>query len=39
MDGTRKYHPESGNTDSERQIWYVQSGKWLLDVKKRIIGL
>ena len=35
MDGARKYHSEWGNPDSERQIPYVVTHKWPLDMKQR----
>jgi hypothetical protein len=33
MDGTRKDHPECGNPDPERQMWYVLPCKWKLAIK------
>jgi hypothetical protein len=30
MDGTRKYHPELGNSDTNGYAWYVLTNKWLL---------
>ena len=42
MDGTlkkkenkHKKHPEGGYPDPERQIWYVLTHKWLLDMKEK----
>ena len=35
MDGSRKQHIERGNPDPERQISYVLTHKWLLDIKQR----
>ena len=29
-DGTRKYHPECGNSDPKGHAWYGFSNKWLL---------
>lgn len=28
-----KYHPESGNSDPEKQIWHFLVYKWMLAVK------
>jgi hypothetical protein len=39
MDGTIKKDPEWGNSDPERQIWYVLSYKWILTIKERIVML
>jgi hypothetical protein len=33
MDGTRKYHPELGNSDPKRHAWYVLTNKWILAKK------
>jgi hypothetical protein len=33
MDGTRKYHPEWGNSDSKGHAWYVLINKWILAKK------
>jgi hypothetical protein len=30
MDGTRKYHPEWGNSDAKGHAWYVLTNKWIL---------
>jgi hypothetical protein len=30
MDGTRKYHPESGNPITKENTWYALTGKWIL---------
>jgi hypothetical protein len=35
MDGTRKYHPECGNSDRKGHAWYVLTNKWLLAKKKK----
>jgi hypothetical protein len=39
MDGTRKDHSEWGNSDPERQIWYVVTNMWILVVKLMITKL
>ena len=31
MDGTRKYHPESGNSDPTGHVCYVLTNKWILE--------
>jgi hypothetical protein len=31
---TRKYHPESGNSDPKRHAWYVLTNKYILAKKK-----
>jgi hypothetical protein len=36
MDGTRKYHPERGNTEAERHLWYKLIYKCILAMKYRI---
>ena len=36
MDGTRKYHPECGNSDPKGHAWYVLTNKWILAKKYRI---
>jgi hypothetical protein len=36
MNGTRKYHPESGNPDTKEYTWYVLTNKWLLAQKLTI---
>jgi hypothetical protein len=36
MDGARKYHPESGNSDPKGHAWYVLTDRWLLAQKYRI---
>jgi hypothetical protein len=33
MDGTRKYHPETGNPDPKGHAWYVLTDKWILGKK------
>ena len=34
MNAARKVnHPELGNPDPERQLWYVLTYKWILPVK------
>ena len=35
MDGSRKHHIEGDNPDPERQISYVLTNEWLLDIKQR----
>ena len=35
MDGARKHYIEGGNPDPERQISYVFTHKWFLDLKQR----
>jgi hypothetical protein len=30
MDGTRKYHPEWGNTITKEHTWYALTDKWIL---------
>jgi hypothetical protein len=35
MDGTRKYHPEWGNSDPKGHAWYVFTNKWILAKKKK----
>ena len=35
INGTRKNHPEWGNPDSEKQIWYALTRKWILLLNKR----
>jgi hypothetical protein len=30
MDGSRKYHPQWGNSDSKEHAWYVLTNKWIL---------
>ena len=39
MDGSRKHHSEGGKPDPERQISYVLTHKWLLDIKQRKTSL
>ena len=39
MDGARKHHFERGNPDPERQLSYVLTHKWLLDINQRKISL
>ena len=36
MYGTRKYHPESSNTDPKGLGWYVLTDKYILAKKFRI---
>jgi hypothetical protein len=36
MDGTRKYHPESGNSITKEHTLYVTTDKWILAQKLRI---
>ena len=36
MDGIRKKNSDRGNTDSERQIYYVFAYMWMLAVKSII---
>jgi hypothetical protein len=36
VDGTRKYHPEWGNSDPKGHVWYVLINKWILEKKDRI---
>ena len=36
MDGTRKYHPESGNSITKEHAQYALSDKWILAPKLRI---
>ena len=33
MEGTRKYHPEYGNTVTKEHTWYALSDKWTLAQK------
>jgi hypothetical protein len=33
MNGTRKYHPELGNSDPKEHAWYVLTNKWILAKK------
>jgi len=33
MDGTRKYHPEWGNSVTKKHTWYALTGKWILAQK------
>jgi hypothetical protein len=33
MDGTRKYHPERGSSDSKGYAKYVLTNKWILGEK------
>jgi len=33
MVGTRKYHPERGNPDTNEHTWYVLTNKWILAQK------
>jgi hypothetical protein len=35
MNGTRKYHPEWGNSDPKRHAWYVLTYKWILAKTKK----
>jgi hypothetical protein len=35
MDGTRKYHPEWGNSDPKWHAWYILTNKWILEKKYR----
>jgi hypothetical protein len=35
MNGTRKYHPEWGNSDLKWYAWYVLTNKWILAQKKK----
>jgi hypothetical protein len=30
MDGTRKCHPECGNSDLKEHAWYILTNKWIL---------
>lgn len=39
MDGTEKNHPECGNPDLERHIWYAFTCMWILGVKSVITKL
>jgi hypothetical protein len=40
MDGTRKYHPESGNPDPKvHVVRYVLNFKWILDISYRMLRL
>ena len=34
MDGTRKHHPEWGNSDPKRWIKYVLTHKWIVALNK-----
>lgn len=34
-----KNHPEQGNPDTERQIQFVLTHKWILNTKQRITSL
>jgi hypothetical protein len=36
MDGTRKYHPESGNPVTKEHTWYSLTAKWVLAPKLRV---
>jgi hypothetical protein len=36
MIGTRKYHPEWGNTVTKEHTWYILIDKWILGKKPRI---
>ena len=36
MDGTRKYHPEWGNSITKEHTWYALTYKWILALKLRI---
>jgi hypothetical protein len=35
MDGTRKYNPECGNSDTKGHAWYVLINKWILAKNKK----
>jgi hypothetical protein len=37
MNGTRKYHPELGNSYPKGCSWYVFTNKWILAIKKYTI--
>ena len=39
MDRTRINHSECGNPDPDRQIQYVLTYKWVLDIKQKIPNL
>ena len=39
MDGSRKHHTEWSNPDPERQLLYVLTHKWLLDIKQKKTSL
>ena len=30
MDGSRKYHPERGNSVTKDHTWYILTNKWVL---------
>ena len=36
IDGTRKYHPECGNSITKEHSWYALTDKWILGQKLRI---
>jgi hypothetical protein len=36
MDGTRKYHPERGNSDPKGQAWHLLTNKLIIVKKYRI---
>jgi hypothetical protein len=35
MNGTRKFHPERGNSTTKEHTWYVLTDKWILAQKLR----
>jgi hypothetical protein len=35
MDGTRKFHPECGNSDPEGHAWYVLTNVWIVAKKEK----
>jgi hypothetical protein len=36
MDGTRKYHPKSGNPITKEHTWYSLTDKWILAQNLRL---
>ena len=39
MDGTRKYHPEWGNSIIKEYTWYAFTDKWILAQKTGILKI
>jgi hypothetical protein len=35
MDGSKKYHPEWGNSEPKGHAWYVLTNKWVLVKRKK----
>jgi hypothetical protein len=38
MNGTKKYHPERGNTDPKEHTWYAVTNKWMLTKITQYLG-